>query len=269
MVNGEAIHAFIDTTATNVAKFIEPFIVDIESRYSWEFKNETAQVILDFDFSIFPNAYQRTIHLKSMLSEKILESNDFGSSFIYGEYFVKDWGGVKTNKTLQDKLEPFFQWRGCPIDTSKLPRTLDGVSSWSKYLSLICDDAAIYDSRVAYAINTINYLSKNCSLFFPMPAGRSPRLNIVDIETLFVLGHISNEESFITNEDLAHRQVSSRLKKKYYLPEAQTYALYLQLLQKITKILNLKSEEHFKIEILLFALAPNEIFKNLITTLKN
>ena len=264
----EKIEYFIKCTARSIAGFLHPFVSKIEEKYTWGFKQDTAIKLLDYDFTREPNAYQRTIKLKTLLSEKIENAQNFNDSYRYGEYFVKDWGMVKTNKFLKEKLTPFYDLKGKSLEQVNLPNKLDSISSWSKYLSLLCDWAAIYDSRVAYSINAINYIAGNRSLFFPMPDGRSPRLNIVDIESLFVLDKIKNNDSFITDKDFNHRQIASRLKKKYYLQEECTYKTYLNLVYQVAVKLDLNPDEHFKIEMLLFALAPNEVFKSLINSLK-
>ena len=262
------IEKFIKETSDNIATFLEPYISSIEDKYTWDFNIETAHILLEYNFEAETNAYQRTLKLKSLLTEKIQTNQSFDGSYSFGEYFVKDWGGVRTNKSLKEKLTPFYDLKGKRLEQVNLPNKLDSVSSWSKYLSLLCDWAAIYDSRVAYSINAINYIAGNRSLFFPMPDGRSPRLNIVDIESLFVLDKIKNNDSFITDKDFNHRQIASRLKKRYYLQEESTYKTYLNLVYQVAVKLDLNPDEHFKIEMLLFALAPNEVFIALIGSLK-
>lgn len=258
------IDSYLEDTAKNISTFIKPFLDDIENKYLWKFDLGMAKQLLGYDFATEKNAYQQTVKLKALLVEKLAASQDFGSGYKYGEYFVEIWGGVRTNKALKEKLEPFYDQRTVKLDQLGLAQTLKGVSSWSKYLSLLNTDAAIYDSRVAYSINAINYIKGNRIIMFPMPDGRSPRLSLVDIESLFLLSQLSAGRNFITDEDFEHRQISARVKKKYYLDETVAYRQYLKMIGEVCTQLNLPKSDHFKIEMLLFALAPSDIFKALI-----
>lgn len=268
MLEQSDIESFIESTAVNVACFLEQYVDNIEELYTWPFDAIKAEELLNVDFPD-TSPYQQTLKLKDLLRKKIIESENFEDSFRFAKYFIEVWGGVNGNTDLRKVLKPYHSHQGKVIDTALFSNKLDKVSTWSKYLSLICVNASIYDSRVAYAINAINYMENNRDLFFPMPEGRSARLRIIDIDSFFVLDKFSKDEVFITDEDLEHKQISARLKKKYYLPKSETYKLYLQLIEKVSNKLKLKPTEHFKIELLLFSLAPNEIFKSLISSLKD
>lgn len=250
---------FLGKTAENIANYLCPYVTDIEKEYNWQFKAEKIPTVIQYDFSCLPSWYQKTVKLKELLVEKLNAYETFDQRYPLGEYFVVIWGGVGTNKKLRELLKIYDENQ----DISSI-KTLDGVSSWSKYLSLRNPKASIYDSRVAYAINTINYLKGDTDYFFPMPDGRSPKLSLLDIETLFLVSKLNSDKEFITSEDKKHRQISSRVKKKYYLPESRTYLEYLNLLKKTADIIGIGKNETFKVEMLLFALAPGAIFESLI-----
>lgn len=250
---------FLLVTAKNLSEFLSPYVEDIENQYNWKFKPKEVPSTIKFDFAALPTWYQRTVKLKDLLIDVLNACHSFETRFPFGEYFVVKWGGVSTNKGLKERLSRYDQ-----VDDMSTIRTFKGISSWSKYLSLRNQEAAIYDSRVAYAINTINYLKGYTNNFFPMPDGRSPKLNLLDIETLFLISKLKSHNAFVTPEDIRHRQIARRIKKKYYLPEDIAYIAYLQLLHKVAEKLKLEKSEKFKIEMLLFALAPGAIFEELI-----
>jgi len=263
---------FIQTTANNVTEFLRPFVGEIERHYIWPEKKTTlwneAEKLLGHEFPSQENDYKKTIKLKMLLVTAINESGSFESSYRYGEFFVIKWGGVSTNKELKEKLKPFYLVKDKGLDAFKLTKKLNGVSSWSKYLSLLNRKAAIYDSRVAYSLNTINFIAGNGEYFFPMPEGRSPRLQIIDIETLFVMRNLAAQRDLVTDEDFKHRQISARLKRKYQVGEDQTYRSYLDVLAKVAEQLDLADKETFQIEMLLFAFAPTKVLKSLLDSLK-
>jgi hypothetical protein len=250
---------FLDKTAENIACFLGEYLVHIEDHYDWSFNTDMVPRCIDFDFDSLRNWYEKTVRLKSLIAEQINSYQNFDERFPLGEYFVATWGGVGTNKKLKEKLLEYDQ-----VNDFNNIKTLAGVSSWSKYLSLRNSEAAIYDSRVAYAINAINYLKDYTDNFFPLPEGRSPKLNLLDLETLFLLSKLREHDEFISKEDKTHRHIASRIKKRYYLPEEITYRAYLELLNRAAKILCLSNDEKYKIEMLLFALAPTIVFNALI-----
>ena len=61
------------------------------------------------------------------------------------------------------------------------------ISSWSKWLSVVCPKwACIYDTRIAYSLNAINYISGAEHKIFPIPEGRNTQINILDVATLLL-----------------------------------------------------------------------------------
>lgn len=250
---------FLDKSAENIASFLGEYIAHIEDHYDWSFNTDMVPRCIDFDFNSLKNWYEKTVQLKSLIAAQINSYQYFDERFPLGEYFVATWGGVGTNKKLKEKLLDYDQ-----LNDFNNIKTLAGVSSWSKYLSLRNSEAAIYDSRVAYAINAINYMKDYTDNFFPLPEGRSPKLNLFDLETLFLISKLRANNKFISEDDKAHRHIASRIKKRYYLPEEITYSAYLDLLNRTAKILELSNDEKHKIEMLLFALAPTIVFNALI-----
>lgn len=58
-------------------------------------------------------------------------------------------------------------------------------------------------------------------------------------------------------------------KKEFYIPESITYDIYLDLFHRIESEMYLAKEDVFKIEMLLFALAPENILESLIEHIRN
>jgi len=262
----EKYEPFIETTAENIAHYLAPFIDQVDSLYTWGETAVNANFVrdnVDFDFNTLSSNYEKTVQLKSKLQDLLKNASTFDERYPIGEYFVRDWGGVKTNKNLKETLAAFND-----LSSPYGIGTLEGISTWSKYLSLLHDNAHIYDSRVAYAINAINYISGTSDYVFSSPDSRNAKLGLIDIETLFVVAKLTTSEEFLSKDILKHRQVASKTKRELYLPESITYDVYLDLLSRTEVKMNLSEGEAFKVEMLLFCLAPQNIFESLIDHLR-
>jgi hypothetical protein len=245
-----------------IARYLKPLVPKIESLYQWEFDSLKAATISGATFPDASNWYEKTLLLKSALRKKLSECSTPEQRIQLARYFIEDWGHVGTNKSLPAMINE-FTGLAAKGESAFANIRLNGVSSWSKYISLCCEWAAIYDSRVAYSINVIRYMSDQLDQFFPMPDGRSPRLNLIDIETLFVVSRIRG--GLIDADHLDHKHFSARIRKSFHVDEAKTYARYIELLKETTKKLALPPGDFFKVEMLLFALAPGQVLSDLIT----
>ena len=113
------------------------------------------------------NPYQRSRHLREMIHNNIVENSPSSNEFQI--WYVKNWGGVKTNKaeTLQFYID------------SKYEELLDlhskGIATWSKVLSVRNPNQyAIYDARVAVSLNSIQKkFNVNESILFPQLISRN------------------------------------------------------------------------------------------------
>ncbi len=87
-------------------------------------------------------------------------------------WYVKDWGGVKTNteETLKQYVSLF--------ENDNIPDAQVGVPTWSKLGSISNPDKyLIFDTRVAFALNAIIVLGGYSEKLFQMPTGRNSKLN--------------------------------------------------------------------------------------------
>lgn len=250
----------IDKTCLNVASYLERFIGDIENHYSWPFNLDKAYGFTHYDFTDEKNWYQKTKVLKTVLQTKLNNSEGFSDEVDIARFFIKDWGGVRIQESqLLELVSKYSAFKGS--DSRKASElNIQGVSSWSKYLSLICNWAPIYDSRVAYSINTINFLAGNTDIFFKMVEGRSSRLKLLDISTLFLQEKL--RDGSVQLSDFEHKQFASKLLKNFTTKNEDTYLLYTKLVLDVATKLNASFHD---IEMLLFALAPKNISFELLT----
>ena len=245
-----------------LANYLQPYIKDIHKHYEWSFDEAKAKLLTGRNYSVFPDWYSKTVQLKQDLRAMLEASTNTDTRFHIARYYIEDWGRVSTNKSLRVVIDALSERLvRSNSDFHNIP--LKGVSSWSKYLCLCCDRAAIYDSRVAYSINAIRYMAGDADQFFPIPEGRRPRLTLIDIETLFVVSLLKSG-ALDLEKDFRHRQFSARAKKRFHIDDNQTYSVYLQLLDDTAKALGLPRDEFYKVEMLLFALAPGKVLADLI-----
>ena len=84
------------------------------------------------------------------------------------KYIIQTWGGIRGNK--HDTLVKYSK-----LNSYNTEFPLDGVASYSKVLGIIDPEKfAIYDARVAVALNAIQLLNNSKSgNFFPYLSGRN------------------------------------------------------------------------------------------------
>lgn len=247
-----------------VAEYLRQYVNNVEENYKWKFDEVLASKHTGLVFEAEASWYSKTTQLKQYLRAELDRGVSRDEHLRIAKYFISDWGGVKTNKDLDVIIDSTrrlaLEGRHAFEDVA-----LKGVSSWSKYLSLLCDWAPIYDSRVAFSINAINYMSNSLDEFYPMPEGRSPRLSLIDLETLYVLPKL--KDGLISEQDFSHPHFSSRIQKKFHIPARQAYGKYVLLLNDVARQLGLECGGRDVVEMLLFAMAPDRILSDLIAYL--
>jgi hypothetical protein len=252
--------------AKAIANYLRKYIETIEDHFDWPFDEAAATQITGKRYPKNWNWYDKTVKLKKDLTVLLKQSKTTAEKFAIAKFYIVDWGGVKSNEDLKGTIKQFSSFMKIENNRDCFKRiSLKGVSTWSKYISLCSDWAAIYDSRVAYSINAIRYIKGDIEEFFPIPGegGQSPRLNLIDIETLFVL---SLMKKGILNpvKNLPSKQFSADTRKQFHLPKNVTYYSYLKLLNETTQELGLTPKEFVQVEMLLFALAPTRVLSDLI-----
>lgn len=252
---------------TAIADYLRSSVSNIDHLYSWKFDEVLAGKRTGGGAMFSGSSYKKTLALKFALQDQLRDCDDSGKHLEIARYIVTDWGGVKTNKDLENLVN--WTRQKAAIGRAAFDNVpLKGVSSWSKYLSLLCDWALIYDSRVAFSINAINYMSGNCEKFFPMPDGRNSRLNLIDLETLFITSRLKSCANLITEEDSRHRDVAKRVQKKFHVPADKAYSAYIELIDGVVCKLDDELKEcngnRHTVEMLLFSMAPEKIWNDLV-----
>lgn len=129
------------------------------------------------------------------------------------------------------------------------------ISSWSKWLSIICPDwATIYDARIAYSLNAISFLSGAKSKVFPIPSGRNTTLKLLDASTLALTARLSPKEATDTKV----------IKQQHYWRKDEVYRKYLDTLDGAHQRLWPEGTSIMLTEMLLFALAETVVFNDLV-----
>jgi hypothetical protein len=152
---------------------------NISSLYTWEFNVELPKKKFGIDAE-GTNWLEKTVSLKQGLREYLSKRPD--AQVDVAQYFITEWGGIRRFSKSKETVKDFSNWQDSQTRPEDVKPKFNSVSSWSKWLSLVCPAwACIYDSRVAYSLNAINYLGGGNHKIFPIPEGRNTRLGILDI----------------------------------------------------------------------------------------
>lgn len=147
-------------------------------------KKKLESLLNDFD----KDCFLKNKLIKKQCSEALTESTSEEEKIDIYTFFVKEWGGVSPKP---GKIKEYVN------NIRKIERSgtihfshfkFDGVSSWSKMLSIAFPkDAHIYDARVVYSLNSLIYQNNLCDeILWPSPDGRNTWNNFINIETLIV-----------------------------------------------------------------------------------
>lgn len=234
-----------------IAEYLRDKKDDLPRLYDWGFN-------IDRPFELFgievPGAsdYHDAIELKKQLInlvEKLPEKK-----VPVADYFIKEWGGIKRFTKSSEVVLQFrdIEWsRNMP---DGFGQSFKSISSWSKWLSIVCHEwACIYDARVAYSINAINYINGGAYKIFPSPDGRNTRLGILDVSTLLLAKKINKGDS----------SEPRKIDKAHFVSERNAYPLYVKLISDVSNELWGDGEHIHDVEMLLFALADKNIYQDL------
>lgn len=236
------------------------------------------------------NCYQRSKEIKNAISTALNDNKSLDESIKIVKYFISNWGGVSTNKDetiagiiktrenmcgVKDEYYKFKQDDKCVFRFSLTSKSkhinMGSVSSWSKYLSVAYPEwAHIYDSRVAYALNSFIYIYDLYeSKLWPIPDGKNSKMNLLDIETLILSTQVLDRNLLDDiNKITSERNGVSNFRKKYYLDDDKCYTTYLTLLERVKINLNngaspINTNEG-EIESFLFMVADGVLFDEVI-----
>lgn len=182
--------------------------------------------------------YEKNIHLKKHLHSVILNDHALDSHY----WTIQKWGGIgsfKKNERNDARIKKFID----QLSKGELTRdSFSCISSLSKIASFIEPEKyAIYDSRVIYSLNWLLFKDSEDSALFPQPAGRSASLAQYDMQTIFRL----------TNKPFEFRSYKT------------AFHAYCSLISELSPLVFGKNCEPYKLEMLLFMIAPTWIIENI------
>lgn len=235
----------------DIATYLSPYKDRLDELYRWPFDEDIPHKAFGFTFS-GKTPFQKDSELKRQMSEAAKRAPSEEVKEQLATYFIKVWGGIISFSNAKAIIERFN-----PVSFSAVPAKADfsfkGISSWSKWLSIVCPEwACIYDARVAYSLNAINYISGAKHKIFPMPEGRNTQLNILDITTLLLGKRLSAADS----------SKPKTIKTSHFVPEAAAYEKYTEVLHSVHSLLWGTSAPRYYSEMLLFSLADTYIYRD-------
>ncbi len=112
----------------------------------------------------------------------------------------------------------------------------DRIASTSKILSFYKpSENVIYDSRVAFSLNSLLFLENASDLYFPIPAGTNSKMNVFNIEVLIRLKHKIPEYKRKKDSKKKVKLISNADKKLFISPN-QAYLKMRDVIKEINSI---------------------------------
>jgi hypothetical protein len=242
-----------------IASYLTGFKDNLDEHYAWEFDPSIPRTRFGVD-CVGRTWLARTRELKSGLNNLIASNDSAEQSVPIAEYFIKTWGGIRGFRGTKDTVDKFRDLRGTSVIPADFGFDFASISSWSKWVSLLCPKwAGIYDARVAYAINAINYLYGGWHDIFPTPEGRNTQIKRFDLSTLLLVKKIQPSDVSTPNT----------LRRKYFVDESAAYKKYVALLGGVSRILWNDGDHIHDVEILLFSLADRQVYADVFKRIQN
>jgi hypothetical protein len=127
------------------------------------------------------------------------------------------------------------------------------------------EDCIIYDSRVVYSLNWILLPENASDVFFPIPEGRNSKMMAFDMSTLIHLKRIS--EFHFTGDDIPKKHISAT-DGKIFIAKDRAFQQLNMLIKEVHRQLwkgdESKQKKLFYTEMLLFSIADNIVFKDIL-----
>lgn len=182
--------------------------------------------------------FERNIFLKENLYTVLHQDNVL--SIYY--WIIQVWGGIKSFKRHEKNDAKILKFLD-ELDKKSLTKiTFERISSFSKVASFIKPkEYVIYDSRVIYTLNWLLFNYAPNEMLFIQPEGRNRELVKYDMQTIF--------------------RLSGR--KYTYRSHKTAYQEYCDLIKALSIEVYGKDSQPYLLEMLLFAVAPNLIVKDI------
>jgi len=248
-----------------IVSYLNQYKNQLSEYYNWNVNTDKLVELKVFSKSELEkvkseNPFEKEIILKKRICLKLNDflnnsKTDFNNLSLW---IIKNWGGINSpNDAKTLKLIDNYLNNGI----IKFER----IASLSKVLAYLKPkEFIIYDSRVAYSLNWILLTSGIKSKFFPIPEGRNSKMIAFDMNVLIRMNDISSYK--VNNEkEFKNRLFISKIDKKVFLPKNDAYFELNKTISQISKKLwnNEKSEYLYYTEMLLFAIADTEIYKDI------
>jgi len=184
--------------------------------------------------------YEKNVYLKDHFHSVIANSNGLDNHY----WAIQKWGGIgsfKKNERNDMRIKKFID----ELTKGKLTRnSFDAISSLSKVASFIDPEKyVIYDSRVIYSLNWLLFNYSNERRLFPQPVGRSASLAKYDMQTIFRL----------TKQKIEYRS------------HKNSFHEYCLLIRRLSNLVFGSDSKPYKLEMLLFMIAPTWVIENIET----
>jgi len=234
--------------------YLRNYAGQLPDLYKWNPDEKILKDRFGIDTSKCVTALEKNVYLKSELTKNVQNNGLKENKVIIANYIIKDWGGIHRFDKGDEVVKDFQQ-----IEFSRtMPNyqfDYTGISSWSKYLSIIAPNwACIYDARVAYSLNVINYISGSNHRIFPVPSGRNSKITLLDIQTLLLASKIQEPDTDSPKE----------IKRKYYISKREVYRIYTNLINELHGELWEPTDPIQYTEMLLFAISDNYVYRDLL-----
>lgn len=245
--------------------------IPVSEYYNWEIpfdKGEGRNIFQEEDLTRFSSMsnFESNVYLKTILSDKIktaFQDHDTDALRQIFEWIVHDWGGIRNGRNNIDNL---YHMGIEAIKNGNL--TFNRIASTSKILSFYDPtNHIIYDSRIAFSLNTIMLLVNASEKFFPVPSGTNSKMNAFNIKVLIRLKHKS---------DVYKRNGSKKLiyiaDKTLFYNRNKAYSIVNDTIQRINKKIYEsepdKAVKPFYTEMLLFGIADTLIYDMILKNVK-
>ena len=248
-----------------IVSYLSLYKDNLEQLYAWDasFKKLVElNILTPEELTELDNQtpFIRTLEVKNKVGEAMRSTRTNNPVYFKKlvQWVIKDWGGVigLNDENIEPLVNNF-------IGSEKPP--FKAISSSSKVGAYLYPEKnAIYDSRVAYALNWIILSQKAGNKFLPMPQGRNSKLTAFDIDVLI---RLKNVEKYKPNSlsDLDTRQYIKSRDNNNYISEKNAYYEMNKLMLDISSKLwqNPKYEPLFLTGMLLFSIADTIVFQDL------
>lgn len=207
----------------------------LKTSYEWSLPNSASDFVGTLPEG---SGYDANVGLKIGLHGKWKASEGQQARKSLAKWIIENWGRVRGNRdeTLAGYVE---------MADAEVPQTpIKGVASYSKLLSIVHPSKyAIYDARVAVALNAVQLFSGGKGIVFPYVSGRNK-----------ITGDSVNRRGFAKLDKFSARELESQ--GWTVIAPRVGYQVYIQLLNEVQSRFG-PNHELYDFEMTLFSQAED------------